>query len=255
MNEPLLSVRGVVKRFGGLEALAGCTFAVRPGTITGLIGPNGAGKTTVFNVITGLLPRDSGEIRLGETRLDGLPADRIARLGVGRTFQIPRPLARMTVLENLLVYGQAQAGESLVRVLGRRVTVTREEASLRRRASEILELMDLAALAHERAEVLSGGQKKLLELARLLMADPRIILLDEPGAGVNPTLLQSLVARIRDLQTQGRTFLVIEHDMDLVTALCDPVIVLVGGRTLVEGPFEEVRRDPRVLEAYLGSAA
>ena len=255
MTEALLSVRGVVKRFGGLEALAGCTFAVRPGTITGLIGPNGAGKTTVFNVITGLLPRDSGEIHLGGTRLDGLPADRIARLGVGRTFQIPRPLARMTVIENLLVYGQAQAGESLVRVLGRRVTVSREEASLRRRASEILELMDLSALAHERAEVLSGGQKKLLELARLLMADPRIILLDEPGAGVNPTLLQSLVARIRDLQTQGRTFLVIEHDMDLVTALCDPVIVLVGGRTLVEGPFEEVRRDPRVLEAYLGSAA
>ena len=253
--KPLLTVDGVVKRFGGVEALAGCTFSVRAGTITGLIGPNGAGKTTLFNVVTGLLPGDAGQIRLAGERLDGLGPHRIARLGIGRTFQIPRPLARMTVLENLLVYGQGQVGESFCRVLAGGTTIARQEVALVRRAEEVLDLMDLAPLAHERAETLSGGQKKLLELARALMAEPRIVLLDEPGAGVNPTLLRALVARIRDLQRGGVTFLVIEHDMDLVTELCDPVIVLVGGRTLLEGPFDEVRRDPRVLEAYLGSAA
>jgi branched-chain amino acid transport system ATP-binding protein len=161
----------------------------------------------------------------------------------------------MTVLENLLVYATAQRGESLARVFAAPSQVRRQEADLTRRALEILAFMDLAPLAHHRAETLSGGQKKLLELARVLMGDPTIILLDEPGAGVNPTLLRSLVARIRDLHAQGRTFVVIEHDMDLVTELCDPVIVLAEGRRLVEGPFARVRRDPRVLEAYLGPAA
>jgi branched-chain amino acid transport system ATP-binding protein len=255
MGAPLLAVVDVVKRFGGVAALDGCTFDVASSTITGLIGPNGAGKTTLFNVISGLLAPDGGEIRLASERLDGLASHAIARRGIGRTFQIPRPLGRMTVLENLVVYAKAQRGEALAQVFVAPGQVRRQEAALRHRALDILKFMDLAPLAHALAETLSGGQKKLLELARVLMGDPRIILLDEPGAGVNPTLMRSLVARIRDLHREGRTFVLIEHDMDLVTELCDPVIVLAGGRKLVEGPFAQVRRDPRVLEAYLGSAA
>jgi len=252
---PLLSVTGITKRFGGVEALNGCTLSVREGSITGLIGPNGAGKTTLFNVISGLITADIGRIRLGDDRLDGLSAHAIARRGVARTFQIPRPLGRMTVLENVLVYAHAQPGEGLARVFTSPARVADAEKALRERAHAMLDSVELAPLADERAETLSGGQKKLLELARALMSDPRIILLDEPGAGVNPTLMRSLIEAIRGLRAAGRTFLLIEHDMDLVTELCDPVIVMAQGRTLVEGPFAEVRRDPRVLEAYLGTAA
>jgi len=159
----------------------------------------------------------------------------------------------MTVLENVVVYAHGQEGERLVRVFTTPARVRADEERLRVRAREILASMDLTHLADARAETLSGGQKKLLELARALMSDPRIVLLDEPGAGVNPTLMRSLVATIRALQAHGRTFLLIEHDMDLVTELCDPVIVMAQGRTLAEGPFAEIRRDPRVLEAYLGT--
>jgi branched-chain amino acid transport system ATP-binding protein len=228
---------------------------VGEGSITGLIGPNGAGKTTLFNVITGLTRADGGQILLGAQRLDGQPAHAIARRGIGRTFQIPRPLGRMTVLENVLVYGQDHPGERLARVFATPGRVREEERRRRERALEILSTVELTDLAHARAETLSGGQKKLLELARALMSDPRIILLDEPGAGVNPTLMRSLVETIRRLREAGRTFLLIEHDMDLVTELCDPVIVMAQGRKLTEGAFAEVRRDPRVLAAYLGTAA
>jgi branched-chain amino acid transport system ATP-binding protein len=254
-KSPLLTVTGITKRFGGVEALAGCTLAVGEGSITGLIGPNGAGKTTLFNVISGLTPADGGQIRLGADRLDGLPAHAVARRGVGRTFQIPRPLGRMTVLENLLVYAHDQPGERLARVFTAPGRVRAAERRARERAEAILESVELSHLATARAETLSGGQKKLLELARALMSDPSVILLDEPGAGVNPTLMRSLVEAIRALQAAGRTFLLIEHDMDLVTELCDPVIVMAEGRTLVEGPFADVRRDPRVLDAYLGMAS
>ena len=251
----LLSVSRVTKRFGGVEALADCTLSVAEGSITGLIGPNGAGKTTLFNVVSGLTSADRGEIHLGVDRLNGLPPHAIARRGVGRTFQIPRPLARMTVLENVLVYAHEQPGEGLARVFAAPGRVRAAERAVRERALAILASMDLAHLAAARAETLSGGQKKLLELARALMGEPRMILLDEPGAGVNPTLMRSLVDTIRALRAAGRTFLLIEHDMDLVTELCDPVIVMAQGRKLVEGPFAEVRRDPRVLEAYLGTTA
>jgi branched-chain amino acid transport system ATP-binding protein len=251
----LLTVTGVTKRFGGVEALAGCTLAVTEGSITGLIGPNGAGKTTLFNVISGLTRADAGEIRLGADRLERLPADAIARRGVGRTFQIPRPLGRMTVLENLLISAHGQPGERLARVFATPRRVGAEERRLRARAHEILATVDLGHLAEARAETLSGGQKKLLEIARALMSEPRIVLLDEPGAGVNPTLMRSLAAALVALRAQGRTFLLIEHDMDLVTELCDPVVVMAEGRTLTQGPFAAVRRDPRVLEAYLGRAS
>jgi len=253
--EPLLIVSGVEKRFGGLKALDGVTFDVARGSITGLIGPNGAGKTTLFEVVSGLLPSDAGEIRLGTHRLDGRPPHEIARLGVARTFQIPRPLARMTVLDNLMLYAKDQSGERLRTLVAGRRAIAAQDAALRSRAREILALTDLAAHADALAGTLSGGQKKLLELARALMADPSLILLDEPGAGVNPTLMRSLVSAIRDLHARGMTFLLIEHDMDLITELCDPVIVLAEGRRLVEGPFAQVRRDPRVLEAYLGMPA
>ena len=237
-----------------MEALAGCNLSVGEGSITGLIGPNGAGKTTLFNVISGLTRADSGQIRLGADRLDGLSAHAIARRGIGRTFQIPRPLGRMTVLENMLVYAHDQLGERLARVFTAPRRVGAEEKRLRERARAILESMELGPLAAARAETLSGGQKKLLELARALMSDPRLILLDEPGAGVNPTLMRSLVETIRALRAGGRTFLLIEHDMDLVTELCDPVVVMAQGARLTEGPFADVRRDPRVLEAYLGTS-
>ena len=237
-----------------MEALAGCNLSVSEGSITGLIGPNGAGKTTLFNVISGLTRADDGQIRLGADRLDGLSAHAIARRGIGRTFQIPRPLGRMTVLENMLVYAHDQLGERLARVFTAPRRVGAEEKGLRERAHAILESMELGPLAAARAETLSGGQKKLLELARALMSDPRLILLDEPGAGVNPTLMRSLVETIRALRAGGRTFLLIEHDMDLVTELCDPVVVMAQGARLTEGPFADVRRDPRVLEAYLGTS-
>ena len=204
-------------------------------------------------MVSGLLAPDSGEIRLASVRLDGVPAHEIARRGLARTFQIPRPLARLTVLENLLLYAKDQPGERLRGLVTRRAVIAHQESLLESRARGS-SLTDLDGLRDEPAGALSGGQKKLLELARVLMARPSLILLDEPGAGVNPTLMR-LVSAIRALHERGMTFLVIEHDMDLVAELCDPVIVLAAGRRLAEGPFDEIRRDPRVLEAYLGTPA
>ena len=252
---PLLEVDGLVKTFGGLRALDGCTFGVAAGTITGLIGPNGAGKTTVFNVVTGLLAPDGGAIRFRGVPIGGRPAHEIARAGIRRTFQIPRELRQLSVLENLLVFGEAPVGESLAGALLRRRAYRGEDRKLLARAEGILALTDLAGLATRPARELSGGQKKLLELARVLMADPDLILLDEPSAGVNPTLMNRLVDVIRAENGRGRTFLVIEHDMGLVMRLCDPVVVLSQGRTLTEGPFDAVRRDPEVLEHYFGRVA
>ena len=248
----LLRVTNIEKHFGGVKALQGCTIEVQEGTITGLIGPNGAGKTTLFNVISGMLRPDRGEIELRGRRIDGLSPHRIARLGLLRTFQISRGLRRMTVLENLMVYPQSQVGESLWNIWTQWSRVKEQEKKLRKRALETLEFVNLIHLHNAYAEELSGGQKRLLELARVLMADPKIVLLDEPGAGVNPALMKILVARILQLRDQGVTFLLIEHDMDLVLSLCHPVIVLTEGKKLTDGAFAEVRKDPRVLEAYLG---
>jgi len=248
----MLDIHEVRKSFGGIEALRGCSLRVEEGTVTGLIGPNGAGKTTLFNVVSGICRPDRGEVTFQGKRIDGLPPFRIARLGLLRTFQISRGLKRMTVLENLMVYPQGQVGEDLNRLWLRWKGVKDQEKALREKALKTLEFVNLTGLRDAYAGELSGGQKKLLELARVLMADPKIVLLDEPGAGVNPALMKELIARILRLKEEGMTFLLIEHDMDLVLSLCDTVIVMTQGEKLTEGSFDEIRRDARVLEAYLG---
>jgi len=248
----MLKVNNLEKHFGGVKALQGCTLEVREGSITGLIGPNGAGKTTLFNVISGILKPDRGEITFQGKKIDGSPPYQIARLGLLRTFQISRGLRHMTVLENLMLYPQAQIGEGLKNIWLLWKRIKTQEKVLKEKALHILEFVNLAHLRDAYAQELSGGQKKLLELARVLMAEPKIILLDEPGAGVNPALMKDLVARILRLKEQGMTFLLVEHDMDLVLSLCRPVIVMTQGKKLTEGSFEEIQKDPRVLEAYLG---
>jgi ABC-type branched-subunit amino acid transport system ATPase component len=248
----MLKVNNLEKHFGGVKALQGCTLEVREGSITGLIGPNGAGKTTLFNVISGILKPDRGEITFQGKKIDGSPPYQIARLGLLRTFQISRGLRHMTVLENLMLYPQAQIGEGLKNIWLLWKRIKTQEKVLKEKALHILEFVNLVHLRHAYAQELSGGQKKLLELARVLMAEPKIILLDEPGAGVNPALMKDLVARILRLKEQGMTFLLVEHDMDLVLSLCRPVIVMTQGKKLTEGSFEEIQKDPRVLEAYLG---
>jgi branched-chain amino acid transport system ATP-binding protein len=250
---PLLEVERVVKSFDGVRAVNDCSLQVQPGTITGLIGPNGAGKTTLFNLVTGFLKPTSGRIAFRGERIDGLPPHQIFRRGIVRTFQVPRELKQMTVLENLMLVPTGQAGEKLWNPWFFPFRVAHQEREIRDKALDILEFVDLSHLRDEYAANLSSGQKKLLELARTLMADPEMILLDEPGAGVNPTLMRKLVHNVEQLcYGKGITFFLIEHDMDLVTRLCNPIIVMSNGEKLAEGRPDEVKSDERVLEAYLG---
>jgi branched-chain amino acid transport system ATP-binding protein len=248
----MLEVGHVVKEFGGLRAVDDVSFTLRANTITGLIGPNGAGKTTLFNTIAGVHRPDSGTISFLGRGIGGLPPHRIFDEGLVRTFQIPRPFAGMTVLENCMMVPQRQAGERFWNNWFARSRVAGEERAIRERAREVLDFVGLLRLAGEFARNLSGGQQKLLELARVLMSEPKLVLLDEPGAGVNPTLLATIVDKLRELHERGITFLVIEHNMDLVMSLCDPILVMAQGRLLLEGPPQLVRSDARVLEAYLG---
>jgi len=249
----LLEVRNLNKRFGGLRAVDRCSFNVSRGTITGLIGPNGAGKTTVFNLITGFITPDSGQVLLDGRDVTRLRPDQIFAAGMCRTFQIPREHLSMSVLENLLLVPYQQHGEHWWTALLGGGKVRAEESRLLQKAREVMEYLNLDHVGNEYAGNLSGGQKKLLELGRTLMADPVLILLDEPAAGVNRTLLKSIVSNIRYLaEERGITFLLIEHDMNMVMSLCDPVIVLSEGRKLAEGRPEEVRTNKDVLEAYLG---
>jgi branched-chain amino acid transport system ATP-binding protein len=249
----LLDVQDLVKTFGGLMVLNHCSFQVQQGTITGLIGPNGAGKTTLFNVLTGFSKPDGGRVFFHGQEITGLTPHQIFQHRICRTFQIPREFADMTVLENLMLVPAGQVGERLWYPWFRPAKVRQQEAQIRAKALDVLTAVRLYGLREELARNLSGGQKKLLELARTMMADPRLLLLDEPGAGVNPALMDELAAYIVHLsRDRGVTILLIEHDMDLVMRLCDPVIVLSEGQPLVAGTFETVTKDPRVLEAYLG---
>ncbi|ANW06182.1 ABC transporter ATP-binding protein [Bradyrhizobium icense] len=248
----MIAVRRVTKSFGGLVAVDDCSLDVVRGSITGLIGPNGAGKTTLFNIIAGFSVPEAGEILLEGEPVTGLSPNRLFHKGLVRTFQIPRVFDRMTVIDNLMLVPPAQAGESLLATWLRPGRVVREESENCRKAEEVLAILELPHLRNEYAGNLSGGQKKLLELGRTMMVDPRVALLDEPGAGVNPVLLAKLCNNIARLNRElGYTFCIIEHDMDLVARLCDPIIVLAEGRVLAQGSMDEIRTDPAVLEAYL----
>ena len=252
----MLDIREIVKAFGGFRAVDGCSFHVPAGSITGLIGPNGAGKTTLFNVIAGALPPTDGRIVFRGEDVTGLSADALFHKGLARTFQIPHEFHRLTARENLMMVGPGQTGEGLFSNWLRWGAVRREERALARKADEVLEFLNLTHVADERAGDLSGGQKKLLELGRTMMTDAKLVLLDEPAAGVNRTLLREVEDKISALNAErGFTFVLIEHDMEMIAKLCDPVVCMAEGKVLVEGAFDAVRTDPRVLEAYLGERA
>ena len=255
MTASLLETRDVCRHFGALRAVERVDLAVAPGTITGLIGPNGAGKTTLFGLIAGDLKPHSGEILFAGKRIDGAMPDHIFRLGLARTFQIPRPFPQMTVLENVMLAPIGQAGERFWNNWVRPGHVRAEERRHRERAREVLDFTGLGSKAGELAGQLSGGQQKLLELARVMMVEPRLVLLDEPAAGVNPALLQLLIEKIVALHARGMTFLIIEHNMDMVMRLCRPIFVMAQGRVIFHGDPQGVRADPRVLDAYLGDVA
>ena len=232
-----LRAEGVSKSFGGLQALADCSLTAPAGRITGLIGPNGSGKTTLFNAITGYERVDGGQVYLDAQRITGASPQRVFSLGVGRTFQLTRIFPRLTVLENMLV--PANRGRT-----------TREH---RERAMDLLAFTGIASHAGSLAGTLSYGQRKLLELAYVLVADPAVVLLDEPAGGVNPSLIHHIADRIRELNSAGRTFLIVEHNMEFVMGLCHEVTVLDSGTVVASGPPEVIRADPRVLDAYLGT--
>jgi branched-chain amino acid transport system ATP-binding protein len=249
----MLEVDNLTKSFGGLKAVNRCSFSVQKGQITGLIGPNGAGKTTVFNLITGFDRPDGGKVLFKGDEITSLPPHLVFRKKICRTFQIPREFGEITVLENMMLVPADQAGDRIWNSFIRPGLVRRQEASIREKALETLKFLDLLNLRDEYAKSLSGGQKKLLELGRTMMADPEFVLLDEPGAGVNPSLMKRLAKVVQELcYERGITFFLIEHDMDLVMNLCNPIIVMSQGSKLMEGSPEQVRRDERVLEAYLG---
>ncbi len=235
-----------------MRAVDGMSIDLRRGEMLGLIGPNGAGKTTLFNLLAGSLKPTSGSIVLDGIDVTNAGAERRIGAGVGRTFQIPRPFAEMTVLENVLTGEQNQLGERIWMNVLRPGRVAAQERAAVEKARALLDFVTLSRLEHEPARVLSGGQRKLLELARILMADPKAILLDEPAAGVNPTLLELIMDRILDLNAQGKSILLIEHNMDMVARLCGRVVVMAAGRHLTEGLPDEVARDPAVIDAYLG---
>jgi neutral amino acid transport system ATP-binding protein len=250
----LLEVREVVRTFGGLRAVDGASLDVETGSVTALIGPNGAGKSTLFNVISGFLSAERGTVQFEGRGIERSPPHRIAQRGLVRTFQVPRTLTRMSVVDNVLVAATQHPGERLNGLVSRG---SRErERRARERAAELLELFRLDQHANDYAGVLSGGQRKLLDFARVLMAEPRLVLLDEPMAGVNPTLGRQLVEHVLRLRAeQGMTFLFVEHDLDIVMEASDRVIVMNEGRVIASGTPDEVRGDQRVVDAYLGTAS
>jgi neutral amino acid transport system ATP-binding protein len=240
----LLEINGLSKSFGGIQAVQDCTLSVEEGSIVSLIGPNGAGKTTVFNLITGLLSIDAGQIYFGGKKINGLKPHQITRMGISRTFQITRDLQELTVLENMIVQSQVNGFWDMFGI-----SMMKEEED---RAMELLSFVGIDRLAKEKSKNLSYGQKKLLEFASVLMSEPRLIMLDEPAGGVNPTLLESIIDRILQLNKKGITFLIIEHNMDLVMKISNPVICMAYGTVLAQGTPKEIQENTRVLEAYLG---
>ena len=252
-SAPILEVDSIYKHFGGIRAVNGAGFSIAKGSITALIGPNGAGKTTLFNIITGFYKADSGTILYEGESIFGTPSYEIARRGMVRTFQITKALSAMPVIDNMMLAAPNQPGENLLGLIGRRRANSRREAEVAEHAVDLLERFNLAAKKDDYAGTLSGGQRKLLELARALMAEPRTVLLDEPMAGINPTLGRRLLEHMHDLrETQEVTFLFIEHDMDVVMEHSDEVIVMAQGANVVKGLPEDVRKDQRVIDAYLG---
>ncbi len=240
----LLEIDGLNKRFGGIRAVEDCSFKVEEGKIVSLIGPNGAGKTTVFNLVTGLIAPDSGTITFDGKKLNGLQPHQITRRGISRTFQITRDLQEMTVLENMIIQSHVRGFWDM---FGTSMLKEEEE-----RAMDSLAFVGIAHLAQEKAKNLSYGQKKLLEFASVMMSEPRLIMLDEPAGGVNPTLLESIIDRIIELNKKGITFLIVEHNMELVMKISNPVICMAYGTVLAQGSPMQIQEDQRVLEAYLG---
>ncbi|MGQ9871512.1 ABC transporter ATP-binding protein [Leptodesmis sp.] len=249
---PLLVASGLNKSFGGIRAIDNAAIEVRKGSITGLVGPNGAGKTTLFNLLLNFIRSDSGRVLFDGEPVHHLPPYRIARMGMVRTFQVARALSRMSVMDNMLLAAQKQTGENFWMTWFKQREIAQEEKQQRQKAMEILESIGLAHMASEYAGALSGGQRKLLEMGRALMTDPKLILLDEPAAGVNPTLINQICDRIQRWNREGLTFLIIEHNMDVIMSLCDRVWVLAEGRNLAAGTPAEIQSNPEVLEAYLG---
>jgi branched-chain amino acid transport system ATP-binding protein len=251
----LIEVRAVSKRFGTFYAVRDCSLSVERGTITGLIGPNGAGKTTLFNMVAGNITPTSGRILVDGEDVTGLPAHELFGRGLLRTFQIAHEFSHMSVVENLMMVPDTQSGENLFSAWFRPMRVAKEEATIQKKANEVIDFLNIRKLRNELAGNLSGGQKKLLELGRTMMVDAKVVLLDEIAAGVNRTLLKNLAANIVRLNRQlNYTFFVIEHDMDFIAQLCDPVIVMASGSVMTEGHIDEIKVDERVIEAYFGGS-
>ena len=252
----MLRVENVYKSFGGIVALHGVSFSVEPCTITGLIGPKGSGKTTSFNVISGFYNKDGGEIYFNGKRIEDIEPYKIAMLGISRTFQISEAPEKMTVLENLLLAPKNQIGEGIFNVFLHPMKIMKQTEVYIENACEILKLVQLYDLRNEYAGNLSGGQRKLLSLARILMSDPLLILLDEPTAGVNPTLIKDIILAIKDLRDEkGKTVLLVEHNMKVISEICDKVIVLDFGKNIAEGTPDEIQKNEKVLDAYLSGSS
>ena len=249
----ILQVKNLSKSFGGLKAISNCSLKIKKGSITGIIGPNGSGKTTLFNLIAGNLKSSQGKILFNNEDITNVPSYELFSKGVLRTFQIAHEFTNLTVLENLMMVPGGQSGEKLMNALFKPSLVKKEEKNVKEKALQVIDFLNLKNLSNELAGNLSGGQKKLLELGRTMMVDAKLVLLDEVGAGVNRTLLKDIGSAILKLnKEQGYTFCMIEHDMEFISRLCDPVIVLAEGSVLFEGTPDEVKKNEKVIDSYLG---
>lgn len=254
-SDIIIDVKNISKHFGGLAAVNNCSLKVERGTITGLIGPNGAGKTTLFNIVAGTLPPTSGKVFFDNKDVTGLPPHELFKLGILRTFQLAHEFSNMSSLENLMVVPGEQPGESLLNTWLKPSLVKQHDLEVRQKANDVIDFLKLSHVKNELAGNLSGGQKKLLELGRTMMVDAKIVLLDEVAAGVNRTLLNDLASNIERMNKElGYSFFVIEHDMDLIARLCETVIVMAAGEVIAQGPMEELRQNPQIIEAYFGTS-